>query len=53
MSDDTSTVSSWFRAADKDGDGVVSGPEAVAFFQSSGLSKTTLAQVPYAGVGVG
>ncbi|XVE94395.1 hypothetical protein REPUB_Repub02eG0005000 [Reevesia pubescens] len=35
----------YFRRADLDGDGRISGAEAVAFFQGSGLSKQVLAQV--------
>lgn len=38
----------YFRRADLDGDGRISGAEAVAFFQGSGLSKQVLAQVPLA-----
>ncbi|KAE8704238.1 glutamate receptor 3.3-like [Hibiscus syriacus] len=36
---------SYFRKADLDGDGRISGVEAVAFFQGSGLSKQVLAQI--------
>ncbi|CAL1377319.1 unnamed protein product [Linum trigynum] len=36
---------SYFRRADLDGDGQISGAEAVAFFQASGLPKQVLAQV--------
>ncbi|CAL1400046.1 unnamed protein product [Linum trigynum] len=36
---------SYFRRADLDGDGQISGAEAVAFFQGSGLPKQVLAQV--------
>ena len=36
----------YFRKADLDGDGRISGAETVAFFQGSGLSKQVLAQVP-------
>ena len=32
----------WFSAADADGDGRVSGGEAVAFFSRSGLPQATL-----------
>ncbi|KAK8512642.1 hypothetical protein V6N12_075212 [Hibiscus sabdariffa] len=35
----------YFRKADLDGDGRISGAEAVAFFQGSGLSKQVLAQI--------
>ncbi|CAN1170204.1 Uncharacterized calcium-binding protein C800.10c [Linum perenne] len=35
----------YFKRADLDGDGQISGAEAVAFFQSSGLPKQVLAQV--------
>ncbi|CAH8306058.1 unnamed protein product [Eruca vesicaria subsp. sativa] len=35
----------YFRRADLDGDGRISGAEAVAFFQRSGLHKNVLAQV--------
>lgn len=35
----------YFRRADLDGDGRISGAEAVAFFQGSNLSKQVLAQV--------
>lgn len=40
------TFEVYFRRADLDGDGKISGAEAVAFFQGSGLSKQVLAQVP-------
>lgn len=36
----------FFRRADLDGDGRISGAEAVAFFQGSNLPKNVLAQVP-------
>ena len=36
----------YFRRADKDRDGKISGAEALSFFQGSGLSKQVLAQVP-------
>lgn len=39
------TVLSVFRAADVDKDGVVSGNEAVAFFQSTGVDKSYLKSV--------
>lgn len=35
----------YFRKADLDGDGQISGAEAVAFFQGSNLPKQVLAQV--------
>ena len=35
----------WFAVADTDGDGKVSGGEAVAFFQRAGLPKQSLAQL--------
>jgi hypothetical protein len=35
----------WFKLADEDGDGKVGGPEAVRFFQRSGLPQPSLAQV--------
>lgn len=35
----------YFRRADFDGDGRISGAEAVAFFQGSNLPKQVLAQV--------
>ncbi|XWS26023.1 hypothetical protein CRYUN_Cryun27aG0118100 [Craigia yunnanensis] len=35
----------YFRRADLDGDGRISGAETVAFFQGSGLSKQVLAQI--------
>ena len=35
----------YFRRADLDGDGRISGAEAVAFFQGSNLPKHVLAQV--------
>ncbi len=41
-------LDSWFRIADRDGDGRVHGGEAVDFFQRSGLSKEPLFQVPAA-----
>ena len=37
----------YFRRADLDGDGRISGAEAVAFFQASNLPKNVLAQVPF------
>ena len=38
-------LDSWFRIADRDGDGRVAGGEAVEFFQRSGLGKEPLFQV--------
>lgn len=38
----------YFRRADLDQDGRISGAEAVSFFQASNLSKQVLAQVYYA-----
>lgn len=40
----------YFRRADLDRDGRISGAEAVAFFQGSGLSKQVLAQVIFISV---
>lgn len=37
----------YFKRADLDGDGRISGAEAVAFFQGSNLSKQVLAQVSF------
>lgn len=37
----------YFRKADLDGDGRISGAEAVAFFQGSNLPKQVLAQVSF------
>ncbi len=39
---DADLFDEWFRIADRDRDGKVSGGEAVEFFQKSGLSKETL-----------
>lgn len=39
---DADLFDEWFRIADRDRDGKVSGAEAVEFFQKSGLSKETL-----------
>lgn len=36
---------SWFRIADENRDNVISGPEAVKFFQRSNLSQETLFKV--------
>ncbi|XP_050145707.1 uncharacterized protein LOC126621319 [Malus sylvestris] len=41
----------YFRRADLDPDGRISGNEAVAFFQGSGLPKLVLAQQPILGPG--
>lgn len=38
---------SFFKRADLDQDGRISGAEAVAFFQGSGLNKQVLAQVTF------
>jgi hypothetical protein len=35
----------WFKLADEDKDGVISGPEAVRFFTKSGLPQNVLGQV--------
>lgn len=46
MSNDTSDLfDQWFRIADADRDGRVSGPEAVTFFQRSRLPQETLFKV--------
>lgn len=37
----------YFKRADLDGDGRISGAEAVGFFQGSGLPKQVLAQVKF------
>ncbi|KAK9849935.1 hypothetical protein WJX84_005820 [Apatococcus fuscideae] len=42
---DADLFDEWFRIADRDRDGKVSGGEAVEFFQKSGLSKETLFEV--------
>lgn len=42
---DIDLFDNWFRVADKDRDGVVSGGEAVEFFQRSKLPQSTLFQV--------
>ena len=42
---DIDLFDNWFRIADKDRDGVVSGAEAVEFFQRSNLGQETLFQV--------
>lgn len=41
----TDQFEAYFRRADLDGDGRISGAEAVAFFQGSDLPKQVLAQV--------
>lgn len=41
----TDLFDAYFRKADLDGDGQISGAEAVAFFQGSNLPKHVLAQV--------
>ena len=41
----TDLFDAYFRKADLDGDGQISGAEAVAFFQASNLPKHVLAQV--------
>uniref|UniRef100_A0A061RQF4 Type i inositol-trisphosphate 5-phosphatase 12-like n=1 Tax=Tetraselmis sp. GSL018 TaxID=582737 RepID=A0A061RQF4_9CHLO len=40
-----SAVDAWFKAADTDGDGKLTGSEAVAFFEMTGLSKSQLSLV--------
>ena len=45
---DIDLFDNWFRVADKDKDGAVSGAEAVEFFQRSRLPQATLFQVPLA-----
>ncbi len=42
---DADIFNAWFQVADQDRDGLISGGEAVAFFQRSGLSQDTLFQV--------
>lgn len=42
---DVDLFNDWFRVADQDRDGLISGAEAVAFFQRSGLTQDTLFQV--------
>lgn len=42
----TDQLEAYFKRADLDGDGRISGAEAVAFFQGSNLPKQVLAQVP-------
>ena len=46
---DIDLFDNWFRVADKDRDGVVSGMEAVEFFQRSQLPQATLFKVPCSG----
>ena len=46
MASDTSDLfDRWFRVADQDRDGRISGQEAVAFYQRSGLNQETLFKV--------
>lgn len=40
-----STYDRWFQLADKDYDGLISGEEAVTFFQKSGLDDSILAEI--------
>ena len=47
---DADLFDEWFRIADRDRDGKVSGAEAVDFFQKSGLSKETLFEAGFAAV---
>lgn len=42
---DIDLFDNWFRVADKDRDGVISGMEAVEFFQRSQLPQATLFKV--------
>jgi hypothetical protein len=42
---DADLFESWFAIADTDHDGLISGAEAVNFFQRSNLSQETLFQV--------
>ena len=44
---DAELFNDWFHLADLDHNGVISGAEAVEFFQRSALSQDTLFQVPY------
>ncbi|XP_073266509.1 uncharacterized protein [Populus alba] len=46
-SNNTDLFDSFFRRADLDGDGQISGAEAVGFFQGSGLPTHVLAQILY------
>ncbi len=41
---DADLFNAWFQVADQDRDGLISGGEAVTFFQRSGLSQDTLFQ---------
>ena len=50
---DADLFDGWFRVADRDRDGKVSGAEAVDFFQRSGLSQDTLFKVPQLHVSCG
>lgn len=43
--DATPTMADWFAVADTDGDGYVSGAEAVQFFQRAGLPQLSLAKL--------
>jgi hypothetical protein len=47
MANNTDLFDSYFRRADLDGDGQISGAEAVGFFQGSSLPKQVLAQVSF------
>lgn len=47
---DIDLFDNWFRVADKDRDGVISGGEAVEFFQRSQLPQATLFKVICLGV---
>ena len=47
---DIDLFDNWFRIADRDRDGVVSGAEAVEFFQRSNLGQETLFQVGYGSI---
>ena len=47
---DIDLFDNWFRIADRDRDGVVSGGEAVEFFQRSNLGQETLFQVSHSSI---
>ena len=47
---DIDLFDNWFRIADRDRDGVVSGAEAVEFFQRSNLGQETLFQVGHGSI---
>lgn len=47
MANNTDLFDTYFRRADLDGDGQISGAEAVGFFQGSSLPQQVLAQVPF------